>query len=190
MKLLLASLLPVAAASWMLTPRFYPSLLDTMLDTTLLSPSTPRFGLPAKTSPKYEITDTDNQIQIVMDVPGVDKDNLDIAVHHRGEYSNNPVISISGHRESKDDNSQFSYKFSQSFSLPASVDVEHFEADLTNGVLTVTAPKDLKRLEEATNVRKIPISAGQQKKLIDAGVTDAHKENVVVEDKKEPVATA
>lgn len=187
MKLLLASLLPVATASWMLTPRFYPSLLDTMLDTTLLSPTTPRFGLPAKTSPKYEITDTDDRIQIVMDVPGVDKDSLDIALHHHGEYSNNPVISISGHRESKDEKSQFSYKFSQSFSLPANIDVDHFEADLTNGVLTVTAPKDLKRLEEA-NVRKIPITAGQQKKLMDAAVTDAHKENVAVDEKKEPVA--
>ena len=194
MKLLLVSLLPVATASWMLTPRFYPSLLDTMLDTTLMSPTT-RFltdrGMPAKSSPKYEITDTDEQIQIIMDVPGVEKDNLDISVHH-GEYSNTPVISISGHRETKDDTSQFSYKFSQSFSLPANIDIEHFVADLTNGVLTVTAPKDTKRLE--ANVRKIPILAGQQQQnLMNSAVNvqeESQPKNMLDKDKKEPVAMA
>lgn len=195
MKLLLASLLPAATASWMLTPRYYntmmmrPSqLIDSMLDTTLLSP-TPRLlmdrNLPAKSSPKYEITDTDKQVQIVMDVPGVEKDNLDISIQE-SDYSTTPVISISGHRESKDDSSTFSYKFSQSFSLPAEIDVEHLTADLTNGVLTVTAPKDAKRLE--ASVRKIPITADQpQQKLTEAPPADEGTTKVA---EKEPVATA
>jgi len=52
-----------------------------LLVLTLLSPTHRLLmdrNLPAKSSPKYEITDTDNQVQIVMDVLGVEKDNLDI----------------------------------------------------------------------------------------------------------------
>jgi len=190
MKPLLASLLPVAAASWMLTPRFYrsmmrptASLLDEMLDTTLLMP-TLRMDrdnlLPAKSSPKYEITNTDKQIQITMDLPGVEAENLDVSVH-------DDMLSISGHREAKDENSSFSYKFSQSFSLPADLDMDKFEADLTNGVLTVTAPKDPKKLE--ASVRKIPIAASastEQPKL----TTSTPTEETVVEKEKEHVATA
>ena len=38
------------------------------------------------------------------------------------------------------------------------MDVEKFSAHLSNGVLTITAPKDFKRFEES--VRRIPISTG------------------------------
>ena len=42
------------------------------------------------------------------------------------------------------------------FSLDPSVDVDQLSANLNNGVLSVTAPKDLKRIE--AGVRKIPIT--------------------------------
>lgn len=162
MKLILISLIPVAVASWSLGPRNYndlnpwrgPSLLDSMLDTTLLMP-TPRLlmegGMPAKTSPKYEITDTDTQIKIAMDVPGVEIGNIDVTVQ-------DDTLTVSGHRESQDNTSSFRYKFRQSFSLPVDVNKDHIAADLKNGVLTVMAPKDPQRHQD--NLRKIAITAG------------------------------
>merc|ERR1711862_1060901 len=51
--------------------------------------------------------------------------------------------------------SQFTSKFSKTFSLDKTVDVDKMSAALKNGVLTVSAPKDLKKLEE--NIRRIPV---------------------------------
>merc|ERR1712157_219653 len=52
--------------------------------------------------------------------------------------------------------SRFSSKFFRSFSLDPTVDVDSLAANLKNGVLTISAPQDPKRLEE--NVRRIPIT--------------------------------
>merc|ERR1711862_676869 len=55
------------------------------------------------------------------------------------------------------ESSRFASKFSKTFSLDQTVDVDKFTATLKNGVLTVSAPKDLGKLEE--NVRRIPVVA-------------------------------
>merc|ERR1712232_510612 len=47
--------------------------------------------------------------------------------------------------------------FSKTFSLDKTVDEEKLTATVKNGILTVSAPKDLKKLEE--NVRRIPVVA-------------------------------
>jgi len=70
-------------------------------------------------------------------------------------------LTVSGHRRSSsNDSSRFTSKFSQTFSLDAAVDVEKFTASLSDGVLVVAAPKDMKRIEE--NITKIPVVQGQQ----------------------------
>mmetsp|Transcript_18910 Transcript_18910/g.26572 ORF Transcript_18910/g.26572 Transcript_18910/m.26572 type:complete len:147 (+) Transcript_18910:2-442(+) len=48
-------------------------------------------------------------------------------------------------------------KFSKTYSLDPAVIVDKFSASLDSGVLVVTAPKDMKQLEE--NIRKIPITS-------------------------------
>merc|ERR1712232_1325208 len=45
--------------------------------------------------------------------------------------------------------------FSKTFSLDKTVDEEKLTATVKNGILTVSAPKDLKKLEE--NIRRIPV---------------------------------
>lgn len=104
-----------------------------------------------QTSPRYEITDDEEQFQVAVDVPGVKAEDLDINVEEGGH-----ILSISGHRESTGDNYKFTSKFSQSFSLDPAVEVEKITANLDDGVLVVSAPKDVKQIEEA--VRKIPIT--------------------------------
>merc|ERR1739849_70932 len=52
--------------------------------------------------------------------------------------------------------SRYTSKFSKTFSLDKTVEVDKFTASLNNGVLVVSAPKDLAKLEE--NIRKIPIT--------------------------------
>merc|ERR1711907_424211 len=63
---------------------------------------------------------------------------------------------MGGQRVAATESSRSTSKFSQSFYLDPTVDVDNFTATLKNGVLVVSAPKDLAKLEE--NVRRIPIT--------------------------------
>merc|ERR1712176_976384 len=74
---------------------------------------------------------------------------------------------VTGQRVAATESSRSTSKFSQSFSLDPTVDVDNFTATLKNGVLVVSAPKDPAKLEE--NVRRIPIT---------------HHEAIVAEDDK------
>jgi HSP20 family protein len=104
-----------------------------------------------QSSPRYEITDNDSVFQVAVDVPGVSAKDLSITLEDDGH-----LLSIKGVRQSKTDSYSFSTRFSQSFSVDPSVDVDKFTAKLENGVLIVAAPKDLKRIED--NMRSIPIT--------------------------------
>mmetsp|Transcript_21713 Transcript_21713/g.60438 ORF Transcript_21713/g.60438 Transcript_21713/m.60438 type:complete len:288 (-) Transcript_21713:267-1130(-) len=102
-----------------------------------------------RTSPRYEIVDNDELFKLAVDVPGIKMEDINVSLEDH-------ILTVSGSRESSNENSRCTSRFSQSFSLDATVDVEKFSANLENGVLVVTAPKDLKRIED--NIRKIPIT--------------------------------
>merc|ERR1711869_40726 len=65
-------------------------------------------------------------------------------------------LTVAGQRLAVSESSRFASKFSQSFYLDPTVNVDNFTATLKNGVLVISAPKDLGKLEE--NVRRIPIT--------------------------------
>ena len=98
----------------------------------------------------YEIVDDKEKFQVAVDVPGVKMEDIDVSLK-------DGYITISGERVVTSENSKSASKFSHTFSVDPAVDVEHFTATLNNGVLVVSAPKDLKKLENG--VRKIPIAA-------------------------------
>lgn len=102
--------------------------------------------------PRYEIVDNEEKYQVALDVPGVLMQDIDITVEDDGA-----VLKIAGMRKALEEStSTFVSKFSQRFSLdPTVVDVDKFSATLQNGVLIVTAPKELQRIQET--MRKIPI---------------------------------
>jgi HSP20 family protein len=100
-------------------------------------------------SPRYELVDDENKFLLTVDVPGVKKEDIDIQI-------DDGFLIVKGRRVAGTETSRFSSRFSQAFSLDRSVDVEQFSAQLNSGVLTITAPKDIKKLEES--VRRIPIT--------------------------------
>jgi HSP20 family protein len=102
-------------------------------------------------SPRYELLDDDDKFQLSVDVPGVKEEDIDIQL-------DDGFLTVKGQRMASTESSRFSSRFSQTFSLDPSVDVEKFSAYLNNGVLTISAPKDMKKLEES--IRRIPITAG------------------------------
>merc|ERR1719399_1765502 len=97
---------------------------------------------------RHELVDDDDKFELTVDVPGVKEDDIDIKLE-------DGMLTVEGHRTASSESAQFTSKFSKSFSLDKTVDVEKITAALKNGVLTVSAPKDLKKLEE--NIRRIPV---------------------------------
>lgn len=148
---------PALAQAWSLGPSYFPS------DLLIASPSSMlqrqralanRFfrETPGAYSPRYQLIDNEEKFQISVDVPGVKADDLDVSIEEG-------YLSIRGQRMAADGTSRFTSKFSQTFSLDPAVDAEKLSAALNDGVLVISAPKDLKRIEE--NVRKIPILQSQ-----------------------------
>jgi HSP20 family protein len=105
----------------------------------------------SRMSPRYEITENDEEVKVAIDLPGVKPEDVNVSIEEDGK-----ILSISGFRESSGDRYSFTSKFSQNFALDPTVDVDKFTANLQNGVLIVSAPKDLKRVEES--IRKIPVN--------------------------------
>merc|ERR1719443_2781750 len=99
---------------------------------------------------RYELVDNNEKFELTVDVPGVKEEDIDIKLEEGR-------LTIQGQRMASSESSRFASKFSKTFSLDQTVDVDKFTATLKNGVLTVSAPKDLGKLEE--NVRRIPVLA-------------------------------
>jgi HSP20 family protein len=93
-------------------------------------------------APAVDILETENELVLKADVPGVDQKDIDIQLE-------NGTLSLRGERKSErtENNKGFhrlerSYgSFARYFTVPDTVDAEHVRADFHNGVLSVTLPK-------------------------------------------------
>ena len=129
-------------------------------------------------SPKYEITDTDEKFELAVDVPGVKASDVNITLEHDGR-----VLAISGERAAKGENYSYSSKFYQSFSLDPNIITEKFDANLKDGVLVISAPKDLKKIEAST--QHIPITEAAEEPKEEKIDVEHKEEKIEVEHKKE-----
>merc|ERR1712232_316687 len=89
-----------------------------------------------KSSPGHEINEDENKVELVLEVPGVKKEDINLEI--RGERK---VLHISGKRMVKEENSEIQSKFEKSFILGTLLDSSKIAATLDNGVLTIVAPK-------------------------------------------------
>merc|ERR1711959_875036 len=121
---------------------------------------------------RYELVDNNEKFELTVDVPGVKEEDIDIKLEEN-------LLTVQGQRTASSESSQFTSKFSKTFSLDQTVGVDKFTASLKNGVLTVSAPKDAEKLEE--NVRRIPVLAAvdapaeEGETAIASGNDDSHK---------------
>ena len=99
--------------------------------------------IPARTfMPTTDILETNDALTVVMEMPGVDKDNLDVNVE-------NDVLSVSGRIDlSKYEKLQPVYTeynighYRRTFNLSSSrINQDRIAAEMKEGVLTLTLPK-------------------------------------------------
>lgn len=92
--------------------------------------------------PGIDISETDNTFQITAELPGMQKDDIDISL-------DNGRLSISGERkfEKEEEGKKFHRvetrygTFNRSFQLPDNVDEESIQATYENGLLNITIDK-------------------------------------------------
>merc|ERR1712115_533067 len=88
------------------------------------------------------------------------------------EVKEDQFISIKGKRNVKSDGIESESIFEKNFNFGKKVDVEHIEANLSDGVLTITAPK-IKREE---NVRKVFIRETKKEEEVNL-ISENQEEN-------------
>jgi HSP20 family protein len=104
-------------------------------------------------NPSVDVAETDSEIIVKADVPGVVTDDIDITV------DNNQLI-ISGEKKQETEEKEKNYyhmerrygSFRRVFGLPSTADTDKIKAGYDNGVLTVTIPK-----AEVAKGRKVEI---------------------------------
>ena len=124
------------------------------------------FGLPSvlgpalrqmPAAPKIDVSETDNEIQVTAEMPGMDQNNVQVLLEDdrliiRGEKKEE--------REDKDRNYHVRERmhgaFSRSLPLPFSPDPNQVKAEFKNGVMTITIPKpqEVKQKQHRIEVQK------------------------------------
>ena len=93
-------------------------------------------------APSVDIFETDNELVLKADVPGIDQKDIDIRIE-------NGTLTLKGERKfEKDEKNKGFHRMERSygsfvrcFTMPETVDTENVKADYQGGVLTVTLPK-------------------------------------------------
>lgn len=104
-------------------------------------------------SPRFDILETDSELTLFGDLPGVAPEDLDIQFENR-------VLTIHGKVDPRYESKQMLYgeygigDFHRTFTIGESIDTDKISAELKNGVLVLHLPKT-----DAVRPRKIEIKA-------------------------------
>ncbi|MBS2014845.1 MAG: Hsp20/alpha crystallin family protein [Deltaproteobacteria bacterium] len=137
-------------------------MLDRLFDDVMNEVTGQAYGAAARATftPAIDVRANDDELVFVCDVPGVQRDHLEITIE-------GGALSIKGHRAYQGREKERvllgrSYgAFESRFSLPDTVDADRMTAELVDGVLTITVPK----LPKA-KPRRIAIGGGSAPKQL------------------------
>jgi HSP20 family protein len=130
-------------------------LLDRLFDDVMSGATLGAATTQSTFTPTIDVRLNQDEIVFVCDVPGVQREDLEITLEAR-------VLCIKGQRRYRNDDRDRvllgrSYgAFAKRFTLPDSADAAHMTADLTDGVLTIKVPK-----QPQAKPRRIEIGSGK-----------------------------
>lgn len=125
-------------------------LFDNFFSGVEMEPFKGRFGT---FSPSVDIKESDREIRISAELPGMDDKDIDVLL-------NRDSVTIKGEKkEEKEDKGKDYYRMERSFGsftrtipLPAEVDMDKAKADFRKGVLTVSLPKTARAIKETKKI--------------------------------------
>jgi HSP20 family protein len=120
-----------------------PNRMQKMLDDLLGPLQTEGLGW----SPQVDVLETDAELVIRADLPGMTKDDVDLEV-------SDGVLILKGEKKEEKEEKDTHFRiveraygaFERSFALPSSIDAEKIRADFTHGVLEIHLPKTEKAI--------------------------------------------
>ncbi len=99
-------------------------------------------------NPSINISDNKESYAVTIDLPGVNKNDIDLSV-------SNDIMTISGERRSSDESDNIKYgPFTKSLYVPEDANTKKIHAKMKDGVLLVTIPKSKAIVED---IQKISI---------------------------------
>lgn len=112
-------------------------------------------GLAGPMSTVLDLSETDEAVQVRMDLPGMKPDDIDIQMTDR-------TLTVSGERKEEIEEKKRTFhrverrvgRFSRSVTLPCCINQANVQAEYKDGVLAVAMPK-----AEPTKTRKVKIKA-------------------------------
>jgi len=116
----------------------------------VLNPS--RFGF-SETWPHVEVQETDKDVVVVAELPGMEEKDVDVSLH-------DSMLTLKGEKKSESNTPVYTERwhgqFQRSLPIGPDVDPDKVSASFKNGVLTVTLAK---RPEAQRQAKRIPIGA-------------------------------
>jgi HSP20 family protein len=126
------------------------------------------FGLPnvlgsalrqMPAAPKIDVSETDNEIQVSAELPGIDQNNVEVLLE-----DDRLIIRGEKKEEREEDDKDRNYHvrervqgaFSRTLPLPFAPDPNQVKAEFKNGVMTITIPKpqEVKQKQHRIDVQK------------------------------------
>ncbi|HUF10842.1 MAG TPA: Hsp20/alpha crystallin family protein [Rhodothermales bacterium] len=109
---------------------------------------------PTAWTPRVDLSETESEFRILLDLPGMKKD--DVTINFESD-----MLTITGERREENSREDVNYyrterffgRFSRSFTFPKAVEIDSISAVFEDGVLTVKVPKAAE-----SKPRKITIS--------------------------------
>jgi HSP20 family protein len=110
-------------------------------------------GLQAAFSPSIDIRETDEEVRVEAELPGMDPEDIDVS------YTGN-TLTISGEKRTEKEQKNERYfrkeraygSFRRSISLPGAIQEEEIAASFQHGVLQVNLPKDKTAREGSSRI--------------------------------------
>jgi HSP20 family protein len=128
----------------LLQPSALPTVADTAVATALITP-------------RINVSETDTEIRVTAELPGVDLDNLEVDVM-------DDMLVIRGEKtlEQSDEDENYHFvecaygSFQRTVQLPFAADPDQVQASFENGVLSITVPKS----EQQQRTHRIDVQSG------------------------------
>lgn len=110
-------------------------------------------------TPEIDIRETDKEIEVTAELPGVEEKDLDLRIDEAG-------LTISGEKQEEEESKEGNYyrterrygSFMRTVPLTAEVDADNAEANFKNGVLHIKLPKLAESEEKG---KKIEVKGGK-----------------------------
>jgi HSP20 family protein len=116
-------------------------------------PMTRNGGWSVGTWPHVEVSETDSEVKLVAELPGMEEKDIELNFH-------DGMLTLNGEKKHETKDAVYSERwhgqFQRSFQLGPDVDLEKIKAEFKNGVLTITAGK---RPEAQRQVKRIPLNS-------------------------------